>query len=422
VPNSIYLILNTNWKLSTKPKQELLMKRIISLVLYPALVCLFAASVSAADIGKITKFEGKVLVMAGDQIKTVDKVNFPISSGDKIQTDKGEVEITFTDGALLRIRPFTLAGVEERQEEKGVFFWKKKEDARRVTDMVGKVWFKSGNSDKKNYLQTPTAVCALRGTDGDLGYDGNNSFLNLYAGEADVRGQILRQAFGDFAQNIARNSSAYQAITRAVQIQQAAQAGNRKSAREAQMGISAAIRVAAEAMQNNPDPLVRQFAAVTMAVSDARIAAVQSQQIAEDAAAAAVKAQQALATAQQAGNVQAVAVAQANLEAVQALATQAAQTAQQATSAAQAAFNAISGGNVGNMAEAQTVAQQVVEQVATLVQDVVALNIVPPPPPVVLPPPTTIPPPTDIPPTELPPTTELPTTEPPPVPTIYEGQ
>lgn len=336
----------------------------------------------AADIGKITKFEGKVVVVSGDKLETVKKVDHPVKSGDRIQTEQGEAEVTMTDGALLKVRPFTTVAVDERTEERGILMFKKKQDVRRVTDMVGKVWFKSGSSDKKNYLQTPTAVCALRGSDGDIGYDGKLSYLNMFTGQADSVGKILRGAFGDFGQAVANNSAVYNAIIKAGQLKEGVKAGDTKSERTAAMGLHEAIKIAATEMQKCPDPQVQQYAAVVIAVAEAQIAAVQAQQVADDAKAAVDKAKADLAAAQQAGDAAVIKEAEAKVEAVQEMADQAAATAESVTQAAMAAAESIAEGNVSGLAEALSAAETVINEVQDLIEtinEIVPIEVLPPP-------------------------------------------
>ena len=130
---------------------------------------------AAAPIAKITHFKGEAVIQTGEAFAPVAQIGQPLHTGDRIQTRQGEVELTFTDGAVLKVRPFTNASVDERDEEKGFWIFKEKKPVRRLTCFVGKMRFKSGASDRANYLQTPTSVCALRGSEGDVGFDNLNT-------------------------------------------------------------------------------------------------------------------------------------------------------------------------------------------------------------------------------------------------------
>ena len=89
---------------------------------------------------------------------------------------------------------------------------------RRVTCFVGKLWFKSGASKRKNYLQTPTAVCGLRGSNADVGYNPAElqSLLNIYAGEAAVVGTFMQGFFNDPGISAAKKSEVFNQLKAAV--------------------------------------------------------------------------------------------------------------------------------------------------------------------------------------------------------------
>ena len=119
------------------------------------------SALAEGEIGKITRFDGKAKILSGTRVVDVKEVGQPVLNGDKIQTEDGSVDVGFADGAQLQIKPFSTITVDEKTIEKGILFFKTKQDTRRVTANVGKAHFKSGEvSEKKNYLQTPTAVCA----------------------------------------------------------------------------------------------------------------------------------------------------------------------------------------------------------------------------------------------------------------------
>ncbi|MDY6955215.1 MAG: hypothetical protein SWE60_27245 [Thermodesulfobacteriota bacterium] len=55
-------------------------------------------------------------------------------------------------------------------------------DVAALIEKDGSLWFKSGTSKRKNYLQTPTAVCGLRGTTIDAVYNNVVFYVSLGAG------------------------------------------------------------------------------------------------------------------------------------------------------------------------------------------------------------------------------------------------
>ena len=148
---------------------------------------------AAEPIAKISSFKGEVILQSGPIISDVTEIRLPLMEGDRIQTKDGEVEITFNDGAVMKVSPFTSAMIQEREEESGWWIFKTKKAVRRVTIFVGKIWLKSGVSKRKNFLQTPTAVCGLRGS---IVFGGNiqgKFLIQPVVGDFDIlMGEILR--------------------------------------------------------------------------------------------------------------------------------------------------------------------------------------------------------------------------------------
>ena len=148
---------------------------------------------AAEPIAKISSFKGEVVLQSGSNISDVTEIGLPLMEGDRIQTKDGEVEITFNDGAVMKVSPFTSTMIQEREEEKGWWIFKTKKAVRRLTIFVGKVWLKSGVSKRKNYLQTPTAVCGLRGTTVFGGNIQGKLQIQPVVGDFDIlMGEILR--------------------------------------------------------------------------------------------------------------------------------------------------------------------------------------------------------------------------------------
>ncbi|MFC1823325.1 hypothetical protein ACFL9T_11505 [Thermodesulfobacteriota bacterium] len=137
---------------------------LLFLLLIPCVLFLVSTAHAAKPIAKITSFKGEVFLQTGSKIVDVKTKGMPLMQGDSIQTKQGEAEILFGDGAVMRVRPFTSTMIQEREEEKGWWIFKTKKAVRRMTVFVGKLWFKSGASKRQNFMQTPTAVCGLRGT------------------------------------------------------------------------------------------------------------------------------------------------------------------------------------------------------------------------------------------------------------------
>jgi hypothetical protein len=169
---------------------------------------LFPASGTAAPIAKVSQFQGEVLIVSGDQLSRVTSVGQPINDGDSVQTKNGEAQITFNDGALMTVRPYTNIVIQEAEEQRGWFLFKAKDLVRRITCQVGNLWFKSGASARKNYLQSPTAVCGLRGSATEFGYNNVMAYLHQTEGDSDIAGTVQRVT-EDFFKALQANAQQY---------------------------------------------------------------------------------------------------------------------------------------------------------------------------------------------------------------------
>ncbi|MBT3311324.1 MAG: hypothetical protein HN379_04945, partial [Desulfobacteraceae bacterium] len=168
-----------------------------------------AFSQAYASVGKITSVEGDVIIITKDGLNAVTRVGVKLNNGDRIQTKDGKAEVTFNDGAVLKVHPFATSMIQEHKETLGFWIFKTKKSVRRITVFVGKLWFKSGTSSRKNYLQTPTSVCALRGTEDFLGFDNISSYLDLAVGSADIKGNVKQGVFGEIGEAAAKNNNIF---------------------------------------------------------------------------------------------------------------------------------------------------------------------------------------------------------------------
>ena len=241
------------------------------------LVILFSGTALAAiPMAKITTFTGEAVVLSGADTTIISRIGQELNGGDRVQTKQGVVQVTFNDGAILKISQFTSALIQEREEESGILIFKTKKAVRRVTCFVGKMWFKSGASKRANYLQTPTAVMGLRGSDADFGFDNLNSYLNMYSGEADIIGRVMRGFFENPGVDAATKSAVYQSLQNAyAKSEQAKATGNVIDLAAARLNILEAAKAAFEELKKNPDNAVRQeaeraAAALSAALADAQ--------------------------------------------------------------------------------------------------------------------------------------------------------
>jgi len=250
--------------------------RILFLGFIIVMFLLAARADASGPIAQITGFKGEVLIQSDTKVFRLTRLGLPLKDGDRIQTKEGEVTITFNDGALMKIRPFSSTTIQQREEKSGFWIFKTRKAVRRITCFIGKLWFNTGASKRRHYLQTPTAVCGVRGSDGDIGFDTVNTYLNMYTGEADIVGDVIRGSFTDPGIEAATRSRAYQALGEAAVM--AEQARTPIQVAQARVAALRVMRVAStELAENNPDMVVAGEAQVAAHVAAAHIAAAQAQ-------------------------------------------------------------------------------------------------------------------------------------------------
>ena len=244
------------------------MKRsvIAGLVMIAVLGLTVAQASAAADdsVGTVKSFKGTARILSGDTIVDITKVGQEIKSNDRIQTEQGNVEVKFKDGAQLKVDPFSVVGVSERVEKKGIFF-KSKQDTRRVTANVGTAYFSSGKgSKKKNYLQTPTAVCGLRGSIASWGL----GFINQTEGTHKKKGSIKNGKPPLSTARSAGDSPVFRALKRASDAQKKSGGVTSSLAKRAALR---AQQQAASSMQKNPESIVKKASKAEAMVAGAGI-------------------------------------------------------------------------------------------------------------------------------------------------------
>ena len=192
--------------------------RIPSILIALLLGVFYLASPTCAKtpIAKISGFKGEVIIQSKANIFDLTKIGRPLMEGDRIQTRQGEAKITFNDGAVMKVRPWSSAMISEREEETGWWIFKTRKAVRKITCFVGKLWFKSGASKRKNYLQTPTAVCGLRGSEASVGFDNIVSYLAVATGIPEsVVGKFVEGDFDIPGEGPARNNQAWKDLKNA---------------------------------------------------------------------------------------------------------------------------------------------------------------------------------------------------------------
>jgi flagellar hook-basal body complex protein FliE len=237
-------------------------------------------------VAKIARYSGAVYFQSGAKIQRVTQTGQNLYNGDLVQTKKGTVQITFNDGAIIKISAFTSTKIQEREERRG-FIFKTRQAVRRLTCFAGKFWFKSGASKRKNYLQTPTAVMGVRGSDDDVGFDPSTqqSYSYVYSGKLDVEGTVIKQQlFRTFGLQAARQSPVYSQMDNAQNAGlRALRTGRPLDAARARLAAFDVSRQAAEIFKTSPSKIVRLLDGLLNGASvDASYAAANTEVVLEE--------------------------------------------------------------------------------------------------------------------------------------------
>jgi hypothetical protein len=136
-------------------------------LLISALTICLSSPVSAdtAIVARLTDFSGIVIVRSQGSWEAEPLKGLPLYSGDKVVTRVGQATVVFEDGAIMKIADNSNVGIEETEEKKS-YVSRARAVKRRIRLMLGRFFFKTGTSKRKTVLETPTAVCGLRGTAG----------------------------------------------------------------------------------------------------------------------------------------------------------------------------------------------------------------------------------------------------------------
>ena len=84
---------------------------------------------------------------------------FPLANGDFVKTLNGRATITFDDRSVLTLSEGTTIQIQQRMQAGTI--------SRRITQAIGSMWFSiTRAAGTQTTLETPTAVAAIRGTEG----------------------------------------------------------------------------------------------------------------------------------------------------------------------------------------------------------------------------------------------------------------
>ena len=140
---------------------EVLIASLVPTVSIPTATPTFFPPQAGAQIAQFEAVDGQVRLTRVNTtlVTAVDNPGVPLFSGDRVQTLQGRADIRFTDQSLLTMEFGTDIIIEEQQQPTGLL--------RRVTQSLGSLWFNIQQVvGTETELNTPTAVAAIRGTEG----------------------------------------------------------------------------------------------------------------------------------------------------------------------------------------------------------------------------------------------------------------
>lgn len=188
-------------------------------------ICLMAGPALSAEengekkgIAVLDAFSGEVRLKHRGTWGAEPQVGIFLYHGDKIVTGEGTCRVVFHDGSVLDVHPHTNVRIAEIVGNEG-FTADEPDHKREIRLLLGKVKYKSGDRVvAKTRLVAPTAVAALRGTEAELGTDGDMAFLKLISGEIDRTGDIAEGPVPDSTAEMAARDTNYQRAREADQI------------------------------------------------------------------------------------------------------------------------------------------------------------------------------------------------------------
>jgi len=123
-------------------------------------------------IGKLSGFKGEVeLVREGRSIPL--KLNIPIVTKDRLKVEMGTAQITYDDGSILNIRPYTDLTLDQRKMRRKIMgIWSETYLSRLINISRGEI---SGIIEERKDLvtefETPTLIAVVRGTTLNIEFD-----------------------------------------------------------------------------------------------------------------------------------------------------------------------------------------------------------------------------------------------------------
>ena len=126
--------------------------------------CLLSGQAIADVAGRVNFISGKVEAIAADGSRRTLTKGELVNSGERLETNKGRVQIRFTDGSFISLQPNTVFGLDNyafnkaKPEDGSLLFNFIRGSMRTVSGAIGK-------TNRSNYkVQTPVATIGIRGT------------------------------------------------------------------------------------------------------------------------------------------------------------------------------------------------------------------------------------------------------------------
>ena len=140
---------------------EVLIASLVPTVSIPVAEATFTPPQAGSQIAQFEAVEGDVRLTRVNTTLTnrVENPGLPLFSGDTVATLQGRADIRFTDQSLINLDVGTTVVIEEEQQPTGIL--------RRIGQTLGSLFFDIQEvAGTETELTTPTAVAAIRGTEG----------------------------------------------------------------------------------------------------------------------------------------------------------------------------------------------------------------------------------------------------------------
>jgi hypothetical protein len=146
-------------------------------------------------LGDITSYTGDVLVRTKGAWGKIENVPYPVFSSDKVVTKRGRAEVSFLDGASLRMNVDSDLSIVQKQEIEGLLV-RKKSTVRQVNVLVGDIYFEAEVKRGKALrykVRSPSMTAAIRGSSLRMSVnpDGVTYFARLL-GQIDTEGKFIQ--------------------------------------------------------------------------------------------------------------------------------------------------------------------------------------------------------------------------------------